>query len=380
MGFGKWILGGVCAVGAVIAAPIVLPMAAAGAASGAVGLASVATVAGTTAGATAVGTIATAGVVGITTTGIGAKKMLEAKEIVEKSEKKYKNKKAILDKEEIQTNESLNNLGVLKLQVWKGFDEFYDVITKIKNCNIIDVNAKDETLRISKEELDNLKAISFKASELLSASAGSLGAGALAGVVAYGGTMVVGTASTGTAIAGLSGAAATNATLAAIGGDSIATGGLGIAGGTAVLGGLVAVPALAIGGIFIIFKGNSSIEKALEVEEKADAAVKQMTASIKLVKIIGSTVDTVSVELAQLNKNFKVKLNELGYIVSKKQDFRSFTMEEIKITETCILTFKIIKKLTTTDLIIKKGDQQTVNNNGITPIIDEAKHINSQLN
>jgi len=30
MGFGKWLLGGVCAVGAVIAAPIVLPMAAAG--------------------------------------------------------------------------------------------------------------------------------------------------------------------------------------------------------------------------------------------------------------------------------------------------------------------------------------------------------------
>ena len=45
-------------------------------------------------------------------------------------------------------------------------------------------------------------------------------------------------ASTGTSIASLSGAAATNATLAFFGGGSLAAGGLGMAGGTAVLGGL----------------------------------------------------------------------------------------------------------------------------------------------
>ena len=53
-------------------------------------------------------------------------------------------------------------------------------------------------------------------------------------------------ASTGTAIATLSGAAATNATLAFFGGGSLAAGGLGMAGGTAVLGGLVAGPALCV--------------------------------------------------------------------------------------------------------------------------------------
>ncbi len=46
----------------------------------------------------------------------------------------------------------------------------------------------------------------------------------------------LGTASTGTAISALSGAAATKATIAWLGGGALAAGGLGIAGGTAVLG------------------------------------------------------------------------------------------------------------------------------------------------
>ena len=54
----------------------------------------------------------------------------------------------------------------------------------------------------------------------------------------------VGVASTGTAISGLSGAAATNATLAWLGGGSLATGGGGMALGSIVLGGITVGPAL----------------------------------------------------------------------------------------------------------------------------------------
>lgn len=437
MGLGKWVLGGVCAVGAVVAAPVVLPAAAVagaaaagaaatagaavagaaatagaavaaagtaaagavastavgtavaggmaavggtvGAAAGAAGLASVATVAGTTAGATAVGAITTSAVVGAAATGVGAKKMREAKELVEKAEKKYNKKKVVLDKEEKITNESLQNLGHLKIQVWQSFDEFYNVIQKIKNCKIIDVNAKEENLKISKEELDNLKAISFKASELLSASAGSIGAGALAGVAAYGGTMAIGTASTGATIASLSGVAATNATLAALGGGSLAAGGLGMAGGTAVLGGLVAAPALAVGGLFLAFKGNASIEKAYEVEKRVDHAIDQMNESIILIREIGSTVDYVYVELRQLSEIFNEKLNHLKKIIEDKQDFRTFTAEEIHITESCVLSVKILKALTTTNLLIKKGDKQFINKDEIMPILNKAKDFNQSI-
>ena len=62
------------------------------------------------------------------------------------------------------------------------------------------------------------------------------------GVAAVGVTKIlvasIGTASTGTAISTLSGAAATKATLAWLGGGALAAGGLGVAGGTVVLGGV----------------------------------------------------------------------------------------------------------------------------------------------
>jgi len=86
----------------------------------------------------------------------------------------------------------------------------------------------------------------------------ALGAWALAGAI--------GTASTGTAISTLSGIAATNATLAWLGGGSLAAGGLGMAGGTVVLGGLVAIPILAVTGLFQHLSANKKI-KALRGEE-----------------------------------------------------------------------------------------------------------------
>ena len=64
---------------------------------------------------------------------------------------------------------------------------------------------------------------------------------AITGVVA-----AYGSAGTGVAIGSLSGAAAKSATLAWLGGGSIASGGFGVAGGTVVLGGAVAVAAIAL--------------------------------------------------------------------------------------------------------------------------------------
>ena len=96
---------------------------------------------------------------------------------------------------------------------------------------------------------------------------------------AYGAAGTLATASTGTAIASLSGAAATNATLAFFGGGSLAAGGLGMAGGTAVLGGLVAGPALAVLGFVVGAKASKNLDaananwaKAKEFEEEMKTA------------------------------------------------------------------------------------------------------------
>jgi hypothetical protein len=82
-----------------------------------------------------------------------------------------------------------------------------------------------------------------------------------------------GTASTGTAIGTLSGAAMTNATLAWLGGGAVAAGGGGIAAGTAVLGGLVAIPALALTGIFSHVQANKKIN---EIEKQMNKIIRAM--------------------------------------------------------------------------------------------------------
>lgn len=76
-------------------------------------------------------------------------------------------------------------------------------------------------------------------------------------------------ASTGTAISTLSGIAAKNATLAWLGGGSIAAGGGGIAAGIAVMKGLIVIPALAVMGLLSHFSANKEIKKIKEKELEA---------------------------------------------------------------------------------------------------------------
>ena len=78
--------------------------------------------------------------------------------------------------------------------------------------------------------------------------AGTLG-GTGVGAGVLGAVMTFGTASTGTAISTLSGAAATNAAYAVLGGGTIASGGGGVALGAAVLGGVVVISAFVITGV-----------------------------------------------------------------------------------------------------------------------------------
>jgi hypothetical protein len=98
-----------------------------------------------------------------------------------------------------------------------------------------------------------------------------IGAGTIAGgSLAVGSWAVVGaigSASTGAAISGLSGAAATNATLAWFGGGTLAAGGAGISGGMAVLGGIVAVPLVAIASYSTHKKANEINEEKIKLDK-----------------------------------------------------------------------------------------------------------------
>ncbi|MGW6976197.1 helix-turn-helix domain-containing protein [Streptomyces sp. NPDC054952] len=120
------------------------------------------------------------------------------------------------------------------------------------------------------------------ANAIRGAAAGGAAGVAVGGAAAYGAftaAALFGTASTGTAISALAGVAATNATLALLGGGTLAAGGAGMAGGILLLTGMVAAPAaaLAAAGFYVLRqRRNKKEEERLRTQvEAAEAALDQ---------------------------------------------------------------------------------------------------------
>lgn len=209
----------------------------------------------------------------------------EAKELLETAEIKFNKKKNELENIRVNTNDSLECLGELKLKSWsEDLGRFIDLMDHIKNVELTGEASTDELLKrninISAKELVEIREMSLKAEEIVAGGIGSLGAGALAGIASYGGAMMFASASTGTAIASLSGVAATNATLAWFGGGSLAAGGFGMAGGAVVLGGIVAGPILGVGGFLYESKSRENLAEAKKYYAEANHAIEEMENAI----------------------------------------------------------------------------------------------------
>lgn len=128
-----------------------------------------------------------------------------------------------------------------------------------------------------------LKSNATGVGSLLAGGAGGAAAGAAIGSAAAYGTFVAaasfGTASTGAAISGLSGVAATNATLALLGGGTLAAGGAGVAGGTILLASIVAAPMVVLfaGGLVWMVRRNRRQQQ--ELAEQLEEAEAQLAAT-----------------------------------------------------------------------------------------------------
>lgn len=206
----------------------------------------------------------------------GAKKMIDssdnnsrAEELQISAKKIYDEAIARLEYSRENTNEMLEQLGTTKVNIWANdMNGFINAFSKFKNVKQEGTLALEGSLEITPENIKAIKNSALKASEMVNAGLGSLAAGTVAGIAAYGGASMFAAASTGTAISALSGAAATKATLAFFGGGSIASGGLGVAAGSAVLGGVVLGPALALAGMFMSAKAEEMYAQATNAAEK----------------------------------------------------------------------------------------------------------------
>ncbi|WP_051786309.1 hypothetical protein [Endozoicomonas numazuensis] len=170
------------------------------------------------------------------------------------------------------------------------------------------VNTSLQTEISPSESLERLESFGSSFSTAAGVGFGSV-LGGSAAVGAWALVSILGSASTGTAIAGLSGVAATNATLAWFGGGALAAGGAGMSGGMMVLGGIVAAP-------IIIFSAWGTHKKAEKVEAekiKVDSELQSLSEKMPGFRKQLQAVEEYTQQMREIceayNSNIDEKLN-----------------------------------------------------------------------
>ena len=258
------------------------------------------------------------------------------------------------------TNAVLRDYGERKLRAFNGvIAEFIDTFGRLKNVDTI------HTPELEKLNLGDFSTVSLDGLrsdyELLKSSGLGLGAGLGGGAAlafgAYNGTMLLATASTGTAISTLGGAAATNATLAWLGGGSLAAGGGGMALGSMVLGGIVAGPALAIFGHIVGNKGEealnnarSNLEQAKTVRNEANLMVGKLAAIEKITSLANSTFSTISSHLRRAVSDLKKVLDAEG------ENYQAFSAENRETVFSSVKFAQLIKAMIDTPILDQDGN------------------------
>lgn len=216
-------------------------------------------------------------------------------------------------------NETLENFGKRRIEALHNtVGVFLDYLERLNQKSKAREYEFLTEIDIKPEEIAEMKQIDMKASEAAKVLAvgGGFAAIGLAGTPALVTSMVTAfaTASTGTAISSLSGAAATNAVLAWLGGGAVAAGGGGMAAGATVLAALTAtatagLAVIAVGTLASAFysrKYTEATKHLAEVQEWVAQTEASWTvmAGIKqrVLELQGLTTDLETRTIAQLHK------------------------------------------------------------------------------
>lgn len=300
-------------------------------------------------------------VTGITKSVKAGKDIYNTKELYENIEARQNYSKERLELYRKQCSEALKNLGEEKYFVMHhSMRSFVDIFSKIKR---VDFKETAELNEQDKFQLDSVNLVelpeyvnSFMCS-FAGGGAGGLASGVATALGAYSLAGALGSASTGTLIETLSGAAASNATLAFIGGGTLATGGLGIAGGSLVLGGLVAGPALMVMGFIAGGVAGHKLEDAKANAKQATVACEQMEKGTKQCIAIRRRSYMFYSLLARLEIQFNALIHEMEKIIEQNgEEYRTYPAECKKtIAKTAALAGSI-KAIIDTPILTDSGE------------------------
>ncbi len=259
----------------------------------------------------------------------------DAKKIKKSANRRKDDIKEELDDVKENTQNDIKNLGLLKETIYtqtiSRFVKSYEVIGKV------DLNPlkKDNTLNYNNFQSDfkEMKVITTNIKETSIAVAGGALIGTTAAFGAMGTAAIFGTASTGTAIGTLSGAAATNATLAWLGGGAASAGGAGMTGGMVVLGGVALAPVLVFGMFVGTNKGKQALNEANNYSDEIDVLVEKVITLIAELSQIrrGCYLMSNSIKgLDALMKIYNIEIDKIAYRLEQRSPLSRLVVDPIK--------------------------------------------------
>ncbi len=330
---------------------------------------------------------AIAGVAGVGTAAHGAKKMKDANDTMKATESQHRRNIEKFENQNKLTNEKMDELGKLELKVLKGFEDFSNVIEKIQNRPKFEQYNKDG-VSLPTYDKEELKTVSVGAGVLLG-GVGGAAAGTFGGFAAAGATtsavMALGTASTGTAIASLSGVAATNATLAALGGGAIAAGGGGMALGTTILGATTLGVGLLVGGIIFNVTGGKLSDKADEAYSQMKKAESSINKICSYLYELEKTAEDYTHSINIVRNKYLESYNYISYVVNKlhKVDWNEFSEQDKLVVKNTVMLVGLLYKMCKLNLVNKasnENEMNTINKSGINIIKNDSIQVIDNLN
>ena len=258
------------------------------------------------------------------------------------------------------TNAVLEDYGQRKLRAFNGVvAEFIETFERLKN---IELSQSPELDKLNAGDFSNKTLTGLRQDYQALKDAGlglgaGMGGGAALAFGAYNGTMLLATASTGTAISSLGGVAATNATLAWLGGGSLAAGGYGMAGGMMVLGGIVAGPALAIFGHVLGNKGEEALNNArsnLEQARTINDQAELMAGKLRTIEQITSLANTT---FSKISSQLRRTVGELKKIIETNGvDYRTFSDVSKEVVFRSVKFAQLLKAMIDTAILDQDGN------------------------
>jgi hypothetical protein len=280
----------------------------------------------------------------------GVSKMEEAKKLGKRAQNRYKAKCKGVEKSLQAAQNVAEEYGQLQIQVkLQTIGRFVTFIEKIgQRASQGDKDFLAGLEGVSPQQIQEYKLATLEVQHFVEGAVKSVGAAYVAGQGTVALVGLFGTATTGTAIGGLSGAAAWNATLAWLGGGSLAAGGGGMALGTLVLGGITVGPALMIGGFVLGGEGEKSLTEARRYEAKVSVEIEKL----RVFEGFLGQVKRRTVELEDLVKN----LNDRATDSLEKLESQSFVRNrDAEVFQQVALLIKALAEIMKTPILDTEG-------------------------